>query len=475
MPKLTLKQTLIGLTALLVMVMVVRPQAADFDIYWHLRSGEIMLDSGKVITGDLFSHTLPGVLRPHHEWLGEIVMALSYRALSDYGLTLLAGVFSMIALWLMYRLTTGSLGVRLLLVLLAANVSTTTAMGRPLAWMLIFTVVLVGMVLRRGPSLRWIPVIMLAWGNLHGGWANGFIVLGAAVFAETVKLIFGRGGDVVWLRRLILWSLAGVVALTLNPYGFDQLLVPFNTLTQAALPYINEWLPPNLLDPTRFGYVVLLAAGALVLIFERRRIPLLSALLLIGFGLWGLRTSRIVLIYTFIAPILLAPYLSDFFRRYAPSLHLPDYRLNQPVRFGLPVIIIFGVGVIALFITGSRPARILEIQQKSEYPVGAVAFLQTSNVAERELFNNYNWGGYLIYSLRDYPVFIDGRGDLYQDMFFVYQRIVTAQDGWQAQLSEYGINTILVTPDSKLADALLTDPGWTLAYQESSAVVYTRR
>ncbi len=282
-------------------------------------------------------------------------------------------------------------------------------------------------------------------------------------------------GDVVWLRRLILWSLAGVVALTLNPYGFDQLLVPFNTLTQAALPYINEWLPPNLLDPTRFGYVVLLAAGALVLIVERRRIPLLSALLLVGFGLWGLKTSRIVLIYTFIAPILLAPYLSDFFRRYAPSLHLPDYRLNQPVRFGLPIIIVFGVGVIALFITGSRPARILEIQQKSGYPVGAVAFLKTSDVAERELFNNYNWGGYLIYSLRDYPVFIDGRGDLYQDLFFVYQRIVNAEEGWQALLSEYGINTILVTPDSELADALLTDPGWALAYQESSAVVYTRR
>ena len=475
MPNLTVRQFLITVVCLLTTLIVMRPQAADPDLYWHLRSGEIMLETGAAIKGDVFSHTLTGGGRVHYEWLSEVILSAVQRVLADYGLTLLAGVFSLTALWAMYRLTMGSLGVRLLLLLLAANTSMSITMARPQAWMVLFTVILVGMVLKRGPSLWWIPVIMLAWANLHGGWVSGYLVLGAAIFAETVKLIFKRGGDEVWLRRLILWSLVGVLALTLNPYGSELLLVPLRTVQQGAFAYINEWLPPDLTDPSRFGFVVLLVLGALVLIVERRRIPLLGAILLIGFGLWSLKTSRIVPLYSFIAPIILSPYLSDLLRRYAPRLRLPDARLSQPLRFGFLAVIILSLIVAISFVIGSSPTRITEIQRKAGYPLDAIAFLQSTDSAERELFNTYNWGGYLIYSLRDYPVFIDGRGDLYGDFFFVYLDIMTVQPGWQDQFSVYKVNTVLISPNSRLAQALVTEPGWALAYQDPSAVVYIRR
>jgi len=474
MPQLTLKRVAILVVFLLGALIASRPQAADPDLYWHVRSGEVMIDSGKVITGDVFSHTLTGGPRVHYEWFSEVIMAVSQRIFSYYGLALLAAIYVMAALWLMYRLTTGTLGVRLLLVLLAANASMTASMARPQAWMLIFTLVLVGMVLRRGPGLRWLPVIMFAWANLHGGWVNGYIILAAAVFAETVKLIFGRGGDIVWLRRLILWSLAGALALTLNPYGSDILLVPLDTFKQAALPYINEWLPPDLLNSTHVGFLVLLALGALVLIVQRRNIPLLNAVLLVGFALWGLKTARVVILYSFIAPIILSPYLSDMVRQYVPRFYLSDSRLARPVRLGFPVVLGLSIAVVALFLFGSSPTRIVEIQKQAGYPVDAVAFLQTTDTAPREIFNPYNWGGYLIYSLREYPVFIDGRGDLYQDFFLVYQKIVSLKAGWQDELTALNVNTILTNSDSRLAQALLTETGWRLIYSDSLSVVYIR-
>lgn len=457
---------------LVVLMMVMRPQAADPDIYWHLRSGEVMLETRDIISGDIFSHTKTDVLRPHHEWLSEVIMAVFHTAFGDYGLTALATGLTMLALFLMYRLLEGSLGTRLFLLILAAQASQATSMGRPQIWMLIFSIILVGMVLRRSPKLYWIPVMMLAWGNLHGGWITGYIILGAAVFSEGVKLIFRRGGDVIWLRQLIIWSLVGVFALMLNPYGIEQLLVPLDTFTQAARPFISEWLPPNLLDPSRVGLMALLLMSLIILTTQYKHISLLSSVLLIGFGVWALMTSRVVMLYMFIAPILVAPYLSIFAERYLPSLRLPEYRLNQPFRLAVPLLVISSIGLIVLFWFQSSPARIRQIQTYLNFPVEAVNFLNASPDVGRELFNNYNWGGYLIYYLRDYPVFIDGRADLYDEFFFVYQDISGLKEGWQAALTDYQIRTILIRPDSRLADALRAEGGWDVLYEDEDAVIF---
>lgn len=473
MSSVRLRHVLISLTFILVALMVTRPQTVDPDMYWHITSGELMLDSGQFIEGDVFSHTLTGVLRPHHEWLSEVLMAVLYRAFGDYGVTFWASSLTLVALFIMYRLMDGALGVRLALLLLAAQATQASAMGRPQIWMLIFSLILVGIVVRRTASLLWIPVIMLVWANLHGGWITGYIILGAAIFSEIVKLIFRRGGDVVWLRQLILASLAGVVALLVNPYGVEQLLVPLDTFTQAARPFISEWLPPQLLAPDRVGFLAMLTLGLITLITQRAHISLLSAILLVGFGAWALMTSRIVVLFMLIAPVILAPYVSILAQRYLPRLYLPSYRLEQPVRWGLPSIIIGCIVVVVVFITGSLPERLIEIQRKNGYPVDAVAYLRTLDPPQRELLNDYTWGGYLIYSLPQYPVFIDGRADLYDDFFFVYQDIMRVNDDWQSQLAAYNVRSILIKPTSRLAIALRSQPDWTMVYEDENAVIFT--
>jgi len=473
MPKLTLRHLLIAAVFLLTALVVMLPQSFDPDLYWHIRSGEIMLDTGKVITGDLFSHTLPGVLRPHHEWLTEVILAGLYRAFGDYGITLVAVVFSMSALTLMYRLSKGGLAVRLVMVLLVANITTTTAMARPQGWMLNFILILVGIVLgRHKKALPWIPVMMLAWVNLHGGWITGYLVLGAGIVSEAARVFFRRGGDVVWLRRLTLWSLAGVLVLLVNPYGFDQLLVPLDTFTQAARPYISEWLPPNLLAFNRLSYSFVLVLTVLIALKYYRRISLVEAFLLGGFGLWSLMTARVVLLYTFVAPVILIPYLSEWLADIAPRLTLRDDVLRRPARLGLLVVGALALLVGLLFINGSRPDRIRLIQEVS-YPANAVDFLRQSG-APRELFNTDNWGGYLIYTLPEYPVFIDTRADLYDDFFLVYLSILRAEDGWEDKLAQYDVQTVLVGIQRPLTAVIRADPDWRIIYEDEIAVIFQK-
>lgn len=455
---------IVGVFAL-VALLVTHPQTYDPDIYWHLRSGQVMLDTGDVIRGDTFSHTLTGELRPHHEWLGEIVMIGFYNALGDYGLTLLATLLSLAALGLMFWLMRGVLGVRLLMVVVTATATLPTAMARPQAWMVIFTLVIMAMVLRRGISLRWLPVVMLAWGNLHGGWVMGFIVLGAGVFSEALKLLLRRGGNVRWLGALVGWSLAGAAALLVNPYGVDQLLVPFDTLTQAARPFLIEWLPPNLLAADRLSFTLLVGLSAAVLVVERRRIALVEAVLLIGFGVWSLTTARVVTVFMFVAPVLVTPYLSGWIAaRMGGGLRLT--RLHAALAVAL------ALAVVARFIGENSPAGMQAITRRV-MPVAAVEAL-LERQPPRELFNDYGWGGYLIWRAPEYPVFIDGRADLYDDFFFTYLDIVSLTDGWQAELEAWGVNTVLIGAETPLAEALAAEPGWSLAYSDALAALYVR-
>lgn len=58
-----------------------------------------------------------------------------------------------------------------------------------------------------------------------------------------------------------------------------------------------------------------------------------------------------------------------------------------------------------------------------------------------------------------------------------YVRVITLDDVWQEILRQYRVNTVIVDDDqhAALADALRTDPEWSLAYKDETALVFVRR
>jgi hypothetical protein len=92
------------------------------------------------------------------------------------------------------------------------------------------------------------------------------------------------------------------------------------------------------------------------------------------------------------------------------------------------------------------------------------------------MFNSYNWGGYLIFKLwPDYPVYIDGRTDLYDDAFIRrFVEVMVADDGWQNILVEDGVNLVFVEKNSTLAKFLRQDPGWQEIYADDMAAIFER-
>ena len=106
------------------------------------------------------------------------------------------------------------------------------------------------------------------------------------------------------------------------------------------------------------------------------------------------------------------------------------------------------------------------------FPAGALGVLGSDPSAR--VFTKDQWGDYLIWSL--YPkqkVFVDGRSDFYGDDF--EEKVIdvfNVKQGWEKTLSRFGVNTILLSPDTPLAGALKESVRWRVVYDDGVALVF---
>ncbi len=107
------------------------------------------------------------------------------------------------------------------------------------------------------------------------------------------------------------------------------------------------------------------------------------------------------------------------------------------------------------------------------FPAGAVEWMQTQPL-QGQLFSEYDWGGYLIWHLEDYPVFVDGRTDLFGDQIIQeWKALINGDEGWEAIVANYKINTVFVRADRPIV-ALLEGDGWRKIWCDEKSVVMMR-
>ena len=106
------------------------------------------------------------------------------------------------------------------------------------------------------------------------------------------------------------------------------------------------------------------------------------------------------------------------------------------------------------------------------YPTAALPALTSSTGV---LFNEYDWGGYLIWSAPERPVFIDGRlfPFLADDVLGGYRRAIHVLPGWRAVLDRWNVTQALLAPERSLTQALLDD-GWAVRERGTRFVLLER-
>jgi hypothetical protein len=436
----------------------------DIDFWWHLRTGQLIAESGAVPRVDPFSFTAAGRPWVAHEWLWELGVFRLYRLGGYRAAVLLSGLIVTLAYVILYRLLR-RLGANEIaaagLVLWAAFLGVPNLGARPREFTFLFFAVFLDRLYRHraGESgkLWLLPLLMPLWANLHGGFVFGLGLLGVFAMSETVAWLAGRSPAP---RRLWAVTLTAVLATALHPLGPRVLLYPLDYYRGAENPSfqsVTEFASPNFHNPL---YLVF-AAGLVALML----LPATSgpgsgtdALLVAVFTLQALVSVRQVgLCALVLAPVLVRRAVDRFrFVRALAPARLP--RFVAQLNVALLGLLLLGAAAYA----ARQPSIQLSTKPRTaEEPVAGARFIQEHHLPD-PVFNFQPWGGYLIHEW--YPerrVFIDGRMDMYgKAIVDDYLNAAAAKPQWTEIFDRWGIQTVLLPKDSPLAAVLRADPHW---------------
>lgn len=452
----------------------------DYDYWWHVRTGQLIWESGALPRTDPFSTTMAGAPWVTHEWASELLFYLVQRQWGYVGNTVLFGALAVVTfslVWLTCRAWgVGQVGSTALMCI-AFLISWANAGVRPQSITLLFlaaTALVLTRYLRRQSAPLWLlPPLCLLWVNLHGGYVIGLALIGLTVFGELLKPLF-REARAPLGPLLVVGALAALATLV-NPHGIEAWLYPFSYAgaDNPSMRSIIEWQSPNFHE----SYFLSLAASlllALVLGMHRAPLSLTQTLWTLAFAFLALRSVRHVPLYA----VIVMPLIGARLAHELPALRgtLATWRRPALLLTVWPCLLAVVLALAPRALDQPGGAQTGREPNPDGYPSGGVAYL-AAHPPRGLLFNEYAWGGFLIYHL--YPqqrVFIDGRADVYSvAVHDRYDEIRRLKPRWRELLAEYGVTTLLVPRTSPLAVVLSTDPGWEVAYEGPIEIVLVRR
>lgn len=472
----------------------------DAGIGWHIRTGQQIAATHAIPRLDPFSSTMAGKPWIAWEWLYDVVVGTLGSRLGLNGViwftgVVIAAVFAWTFQLLLLRGT--NLFVAVLLLLLAISASMIHFLARPhvLTWLFAVAWFWVldsterdcfrGQVSGRSRRLWFLPVSMLLWANVHGGFLVGFVLL--AIFwmgavgswwnakDSSIEESFRKIALTNRIRKLAWVGFLSAAASLANPYGWNLHRHIFSYLTNRFfLDHIDEFQSPNFHGVAQKCFLGLLLIAFAALAAQVRKLTLSEGLLLLFAIYSGLYSSRNIPISSILLVLIVGPLLPRLGRSgYFARMSALDAKLRGHV---WPILALLFVLLVAINRgkIGSTPVMDAHFDPK-RMPVYAVNYIEQRGIGGPVLSPDY-WGGYLIYRL--YPktqVVIDDRHDLYgQPLLESYVKMMHVRPGWEDFLKEHQTRCLLVPKDAELSALLAKRPGWQAIYADDTSILFMR-
>ncbi len=463
-------------------VVSLRPVAdpvIDPDIWWHLRVGQWVVEHGAVPITDPFSRH--GLDKPWvaYSWMYELLV---FRLEETFGLAgivafrVALAVAIVAALHRLIRRREPCFLVATALTSVAALALAPLFSERPWLFTVLFAILTLDGILdlRAGHGSRWIwllPVVYALWANLHIQFVYGLFLLGLACGAPLIDSFLARrrggfGGPAFSWRMLLLTGLCALATLA-NPYHAQLYRVVIEYATQPG-PFhcVNELRALEFREVCDWVMLVL-GACAVFALGGRQRLSSFEVLLLASAGIFAFRSRRDLWFLVLAAAAILAT------RNTRPVAAAARFVLT-PRHWG---VITAALLALIVLVAWKRDLSAENLRRKvaGVFPVDAAAAIAERGF-EGPLYNDFNWGGFLIWSLPHMPVVIDGRTNLQGD-----ERIFRIGNTWAAgpgsrddpDLAASGV--VLADAQSPLGCMLVLDDRFQLVYEDPVARVFVRR
>ncbi len=482
----------------------------DYDFWWHIATGRYIVETGHLPYTDPFSFTsaLPenNNFYPEREqfiltqyWLAQILMYFLYQVFGPAGIIILRGFLLLSVMYLIYRSlkSRGAIPYVIYLALVLAAYNLIRFSGdRPVLFTITLTaacfVIIDDYMHRRSRLFYLLPVLMLLWANLHGGFIVGVAMILAFMTTELVKVVMGRSAFSNKEKKIFfIVSLISIGASCLNPNGFLAFQIALSSKYAPFYEGIEEYASPfflarNQLMPADYGFFVALLLFPLILILRNRKFNVTHLILLLAFAVAGCSAGRYTVYFGVIASLVLGNELSLWLKEHGEKFLLERKSLNIAIS---SIMLVSS----ALYCWGMVNPNVLNMRE-SRWTVSkkAADFIEKNNI-KGNVLNDMANGGYFAWRL--YPRlknFIDTRGLNYTVMR-EYSWIATATESvytptlpagkvpiWKRLIEHYKINVIVFNPLGVYGDIiriipkLLDDDQWVPVSVDVMAIVFVK-
>jgi hypothetical protein len=460
------------------------------DLGRHVKSGEIIVNTGTIPRTNLFSYTHPDFPFVNHHWAAGVCYYVLHECAGFAGLRMLNVALELSTVGLLFGLAWH--GTRFELAVFAAILAE-PLIGcrgevRPEYFSYFFTalfLVLLWQYRQKKLSGRWLwvlPVVELVWVNLHIFFPFGVLL----VFLFLTDELFRADGERPRVRWLLAVGLACGVATLVNPWGIEGATYPLNILRNYGgvitenQPTWKYWT--KVAEGPHFAFVFAVTIGAIcwnLLLPERRDRQIALVLLFAFFSFLAWRYLRGITVFGFMVLVLIPFFLHRSVVCQILDRTRKDFVVLALVAFGT----LYFVAYPYPWIYREAPGLGLEPGN-----LHALNFYR-KNELRGPIFNTYNIGNYLIYGL--YPeegVFVDGRPEAYPASFFDENLIpllstTDNEDFWNGLSAKYGFNVVIMhTPETEQLPGYTAffarrcvDPLWAIVYLDHRVVIIVRR
>jgi hypothetical protein len=444
----------------------------DTDVWWHMAIGRWIVEHGAIPRTEPFSTFGAGKHFEAYSWLFELFVFWCYQKLGLVGIVVFSCAMTVSITAAVHHLVR-RLNSSFLLGVITAFLAVYT-MGRlytPRPWLasiLFFTleldILLQARKTRESRELLWLPVIFVFWVNIHIQFVDGLVVLGIAL-AEALVATRWSAIQTNFRAAKMMWVFLGCILATLiNPYGLNIYKVAYELVSQGALltqlPELSAISFRSLDD-----WCVLFIALAAVGVLARVRQPSFFEVVLLAFAIFvSFHSQRDIWVLAVAGAAIIATGFTQS--------HEDPFQLKVSA---IPFVVSASIAFAwLLFIARGINNSELQERLSSSLPVQAVETIKQQGW-EGPLFNDYGWGGYLIWSFQK-PVSIYGRNTVYGvERMLRSDAIWNGATGWDSDPELLGANLIVASGGAPLVLLLRGQPCLQSAYRDNVAEVFVPR
>jgi hypothetical protein len=333
---------------------------------------------------------------------------------------------------------------------------------------------------------------MVLWVNLHGSFLIGFLLIGLYWASSGVEWWRAspeqRSGWRSKLAVLLVLALACGCATLVNPNGWNLHRHIGRFLGSAyQLEYTDEWRAANFHAAGMRGFLGQLLLIGIVLLARQSSWAAVDVLLVGVCGYCGLYSVRNIPVFAIVVTPILAEHLGAVLcgmktSRWGRRCQGISERITAVQRQSQGLMVGLGCVLVGVLVLATPRLlgglAIIETELLADrFPVEAVRYLQSHAAAvEGNVFNEYNWGGYLMRYLPAKKLFIDSRNDFYGETLLKdFDEVDELKPGWQQILQKYDVRWTLLSVNHPLSNVLALREDWVLLYRDKVACIHVRR